>query len=79
MASAKRAPLPAGRQPWDPANGLRVGALVGALLGAAVTGLVGFLNFWAIAATAAIGGAVGYWSEKRRQRDPPGQNRPPDQ
>lgn len=62
--------LAPGRQPWDPANGLRLGAFVGALLGGGVVA-VGYTHFWIVAAGATIGGAVGYWSEKRKQRNPP--------
>ena len=59
-------------EPWDPANGLRVGGLVGGLVGAAVIAFTGFTHFWVIAATGAIGGAIGFWSEKRKQRHDPG-------
>ncbi|MGI9616482.1 MAG: hypothetical protein ACR2QO_26435 [Acidimicrobiales bacterium] len=70
MASAKRSGSAQRRQPWDPANGLRVGMFVGALVGTAVAAL-GFAHFWVVAACATIGGAVGFWSEKRKQRDRP--------
>ena len=66
----KRSALAPGRQPWDPANGLRLGLFVGALLGAVVVA-VGYAHFSIVAAGAVIGGAVGFWSEKRKQqRDP---------
>lgn len=69
MAAARRFLLRPGRQPWDPANGLRVGIMVGGLIGAAVIALTGLERFWILAATGTIGGAVGYCSEKRKQRD----------
>jgi len=56
--------------PWDPLNGARVGAVVGALAGAALIALSGVASFWMIAGCGAIGGALGYWSEKRKQRRP---------
>ena len=71
MASERRS-LPPGLEPWDPANGLRVGALSGGLVGALVIALTGFTHFWVIAVTGLLGGAVGFWSEKRKQRRPTG-------
>jgi uncharacterized membrane protein len=50
---------------------LRVGGLVGGLVGAAVIALTGFTHFWVILVTGAIGGAIGFWSEKRKQRQHP--------
>jgi hypothetical protein len=46
--------LPEGRPPWDPLNGLRIGALAGGVIGVILTLIAG--------------GAIGYWSEKRKQR-----------
>ncbi len=71
---AKRSPTPADRQPWDPANGLRVGVVAGGLLGAALLAVTGFANFWVVGLAGAVGGAVGFWSEKRKQPD---RSRPP--
>ena len=62
--------LPPGRMPWDPVNGARVGAVAGALVGAAFIALSGVANFWVIAGCGAIGAGLGYWSEKRKQRRP---------
>lgn len=67
MRTSKRRPPSPGRQPWDPANGLRVGILAGGFVGAGVIALTGIASFWIVAAFAAIGGAIGYWSEKRAQ------------
>lgn len=56
-----------GRQPWDPANGLRVGLMIGALVGAGLVIVFGRSTIWLVALCAAIGGGLGYWSEKRKQ------------
>jgi len=56
--------LPPGRQPYDRLNGLRVGALVGAILGAIAAVPTGLL--WLIVPGAAVGGAAGWWYERRR-------------
>ncbi len=66
MGSPKRSPVPAGRQPWDPANGLRVGGFVGAILGGALVAITGFRSFWIVAVGGAAGGAIGFWSQKRQ-------------
>ena len=55
--------------PWDPANGFRIGALTGGLIGIALIAVSEFTALLVIP-FAAIGGAVGYWSEKRKQRPP---------
>lgn len=65
MSSPNRS-LPPGRQPWDPANGLRIGALSGGLVGAAVVALTGLSNAWIVAVGGAVGGAIGHWSQKRK-------------
>ena len=70
VGSVERSGVP-GRQPWDPANGLRVGVAVGALLGGAVVAVTG-PHLSVVAAGAAVGGAIGLWSEKRKQRQPDG-------
>ncbi|MCP4968665.1 MAG: hypothetical protein GY926_25970 [bacterium] len=72
MTTTKRSSLPPGRQHWDPANGVRVGTLVGGLVGAAFVALSGIWSFWIVALCGAIGGGIGYWSEKRKQRPPVG-------
>lgn len=58
--------LPAGRQPYDSLNGLRIGALVGGLVGAAVAAVARIP--WLILAGAAVGGGVGFWFERRKIR-----------
>ena len=59
--------LPPERAPWDPANGLRIGAFVGGLIGAALIAVTGVTSPWIIAGCGVVGGGVGYWSEKRKQ------------
>ncbi|MFH1331224.1 MAG: hypothetical protein ABIJ48_11300 [Actinomycetota bacterium] len=49
-------------------NGLRVGALVGGLLGAIATAATSVTNVWLVFAGAAGGGAIGFWSERRSLR-----------
>lgn len=58
--------VPPGRQLYDPLNGFRVGALAGGLLGALITAAT--RAPWFLLAGAAIGGAVGYLSERRKLR-----------
>jgi hypothetical protein len=67
----KRTLPPVGRQPWDPANGLRVGTMVGGMVGAAFIAATGLFSFWLIAVPGVVGGCLGYWSEKRKQPDRP--------
>lgn len=61
--------LPAGRPPWDPLNGFRVGAFAGAAVGAIVMAIVGAAAIWVVFLGGALGGGIGYWTEKRKQRD----------
>jgi hypothetical protein len=68
MGSSRSRRHPPGGQPYDAANGLRVGVLAGGLAGAGITALFGPGAVWAVFAGAAIGGAVGYASERRRLR-----------
>jgi uncharacterized membrane protein len=58
--------MPAGRQPYDALNGLRIGAVAGALLGAIVALLFGSAMVWLILALGAIGGFLGYRFERRQ-------------
>lgn len=67
MSTKKPEKLPLGLQPWDPANGLRVGGITGAVVGAIVMAVVGVANIWLMVVPALIGAVVGYWSEKRKQ------------
>jgi len=66
MASGGGDRLPAGRQPYDSLVGLRVGAVAGGLLGA----VAGFAmrTPWPLLAGAIIGGAVGFFTERRKVR-----------
>ncbi len=59
--------LPAGRPPWDTLNGFRVGAFAGGILGALVMLVAGRSAFWVVLVGAAVGGAVGYWVERRKR------------
>lgn len=56
--------LPPGRQPYDPLIGFRVGAIAGGILGAILVAISSLASFWVVVVAAAIGGAVGYWTEK---------------
>lgn len=58
--------LPSGRQPYDGANGARVGGLVGALLGILPAVLLGEGWTWLIIVTAVIGTVAGFLWERRR-------------
>jgi hypothetical protein len=64
--TTRAAPTLAEHQPLDPVNGLRVGTLLGTLLGAAIVAISGLLSFWIVAGLGLIGGAIGYWMEKQR-------------
>lgn len=57
---------PSGWQPWDAANGLRVGILAGGLIGVAVIALTNVSSFWIVVACGVVGGGIGFWSGKRR-------------
>ncbi len=57
--------LPPGRQPYDPLNGLRVGALTGGIIGAVIAGLTD-IGIWFVFLMAIVAGAIGYWSQKRK-------------
>lgn len=60
--------LPSGTQVYDTFNGARVGAIIGALLGAVITGLTSPGLAWLIPVGAALFGAIGYYTERRRVR-----------
>lgn len=67
MGSVTRRRFPPGRQPYDPLNGIRVGALAGAILGAIVTLLVDF-GPWPLVGGALGGGIVGFRFERRSSK-----------
>lgn len=62
-----RAPLPPGKTPWDPVNGVRIGAIAGALVGGFVHLVLG-VTILAIIGLALVGGAIGYAVERPRRR-----------
>ncbi len=66
MNAKDRTRLPPGRQPYDPLNGLRVGALAGGVLGA-IGAAVTHIG-WIILIGAVAGGAIGYLTERNRLR-----------
>ena len=55
--------------PWDPANGFRVGGLTGGLVGGGIMVLLGSSNPLIVLACGALGGLIGYRSQKRRKPD----------
>ncbi len=64
--------LPPGRQLYDPLNGFRVGGFTGAIVGTLAAVAAGVAYLWVAFAGAAVGGAIGYWSERRKlHRVPP--------
>jgi len=69
---------PPGTQPWDTATAVRVGAVTGAVLGGLLLLVTGIGFFWIVFVTAAVGGAIGFWTEKRRQSRHDGPGRPSD-
>lgn len=68
MGEKKSDRLPPGRQPYDPLNGLRVGALTGGIVGAVIAGLTD-LGLWFVFLVAIVAAAVGYWTQKRKLID----------
>jgi hypothetical protein len=67
MGSVRDSRLPAGRQPYDGLNGLRIGALAGGLLGVVAAAVTGVGGIWLVAGTAVVAGAAGYGYEKHRR------------
>ncbi|MCP3974003.1 MAG: hypothetical protein GY720_05865 [bacterium] len=57
--------LPAGRQPYDGFNGLRIGALTGGILGIVATSLLSFSSIWLTVVGAVVGALAGYRWEKK--------------
>ena len=56
--------FPRGRQPYDRLIGFRVGAIAGGILGVIVIAISSLASFWVVLVGAAIGGGVGYWTER---------------
>ena len=76
MNTEDKTVLPPGRQPYDPLNGLRVGAFAGialGALGAAITRIG-----WLLLVGAIIGGIAGYITERNRLRRETSRLHPPD-
>lgn len=63
--------LPAGRPPWDPWNGLRVGALTGGIVGVLVAVGLSITPLGPVLFGAIGGGVLGYRSERRKQSNEP--------
>lgn len=72
MTESDRGRLPAGRPPWDPWNGVRVGLFAGGLIGVILIAVSGWGLYWLALIPAAIGGLVGYRSQVRKRGDSPG-------
>lgn len=66
MSEGDQRRLPAGRPPWDVWNGTRIGLLTGGLLGVLGVALFGSDDYWIALIVAALGGAVGYLTERRK-------------
>ena len=58
--------LPPGRPPWDAWNGLRVGFFAGGVIGALGLWVAGAESFWLAFVAAAVGGVLGYRSERNK-------------
>ena len=58
----------AGHPPHDVINGLRVGAFIGGVAGGLIIWLLDVTTIWIVIAGAVLGGAYGYWSERRKSR-----------
>ncbi len=56
-----------GTTPWDRWNGVRVGGIVGGILGVVTVLFISSRPFWIVLALAAVGATAGYWSERRKQ------------
>ena len=72
MSSDNRPRRPAGHPPWDKWNGIRVGGVTGAIIGAIAGVPTGGGWAWVLIAVAGtvIGGGTGYWLAGRRMRPP---------
>ena len=57
--------LPPGRQPYDPLNGLRIGALTGGIIGAVIAGLTN-VGIWFVFLLAIVAAVTGYWTQKSK-------------
>lgn len=64
MAEAPEPRYPPGKQPYDTANAVRIGALAGGILGVVVTVLTSVANVWLVALFAVMGGVAGYWGKR---------------
>lgn len=66
MGRKRASALPPGRQPYDPANGLRVGGFTGGLTAAVVSVALSLPPVATVAAGTLIGAAAGYVTERRK-------------
>ena len=60
-----RPTYPPGRQPYDRLNAIRIGAITGGVLGAALAATLRGVWAFAIVVGALIGGALGAWWDAR--------------
>lgn len=66
MAKSPDERFPAGRQPYDAMNGIRIGALAGGILGITATALLSFSTIWLMILGAIVGAAAGYRWERQK-------------
>ena len=60
--------LPAGQQPYDALNGIRVGVIAGSLLGLIAVAVLGAAGMVVVLLLGAAGGVIGYAWERSDQR-----------
>jgi uncharacterized protein YcfJ len=67
MVTKQPGTFPAGRSPWDPVNGFRVGALTGGVVGVLVSIGLSVTPLGPVAVGVVAGGILGYRTEKHKQ------------
>ncbi len=69
-----RRSYPPGHQPYDAMNAVRMGALVGGVLGIALLAIVGVASAWMIIVFAVVGAVAGYvWHAAVERPESPGE------
>lgn len=68
MGSERDRRPPAGHQPYDPLNGIRIGAIAGGLLGMGLAAITSIGGIGTVAVAAVMGGAAGYAYHRRERR-----------